>query len=59
MSTSSAYDSDSDASAMGVDDEESAFEDDFSLPRSKSGSMSSINTREDYMNELRKFKVSS
>lgn len=53
--TTHAYDSDSDASAITVDDEGSAFEDDLSLPRSSSSSISSIHKREGYM---KKFKES-
>uniref|UniRef100_T2MID3 FERM, RhoGEF and pleckstrin domain-containing protein 2 n=1 Tax=Hydra vulgaris TaxID=6087 RepID=T2MID3_HYDVU len=51
------YDSDSDASALTVEEEESAFEDDLSLPRSTSSSVSSMHKR-DCLRDLYKVKNS-
>lgn len=51
------YDSDSDASAITVEDEGSAFEDDLSRPCSATSSVSSIHKgREEYLHELRKYR---
>eukprot|EP00111_Clytia_hemisphaerica_P018200 TCONS_00053826-protein len=51
--TTHSYDSDSDASAISVDDEGSAFEDDLSYASSATSSVSSIHKNRDYLSELR------